>query len=140
MRETGAEWFRLAAEAAARVPDPVHPITPLVAPLGRMFGMPDPRRGPPRPEIFDDAVASPHPWASAIARILRAHTALNLGCQHAEAEADFLDAAGLMATMGERWGQAVALSGSARASAAARPAAAPGAPALPPPRPDSPEP
>jgi tetratricopeptide (TPR) repeat protein len=48
---------------------------------------------------------------SAIARILRAHTALNLGCQHAEAEADFLAATGILATMGERWGQAVALGG-----------------------------
>ena len=111
MRETGADWFRLAAEAAVRVPDPVHPIMPLVGPLGRLLGMSGSGQGPPPPEILDDAVANPDPWVSAIARILRAHTALNVGRQHAEAEADFLSAAGLLATMGERWGQAVALAG-----------------------------
>jgi predicted ATPase len=111
MRETGAAWFRLAAEAASRVPDPVNPIMPLVGPLGRMFGMSDPGQGPPHPEIFDDAVANPHPWVSAIARVLRAHTALNLGRQHAQAEADFLAAIDILAATGERWGQAVALSG-----------------------------
>jgi len=111
MRETGAAWFRLAAEVAARVPDPVNPIMPLVGPLGRMFGMSDPGQGPPHPEIFDDAVANPHPWVSAIARILRAHTALNIGQGHAQAEEDFLAATGILATIGERWGQAVALSG-----------------------------
>src|SRR5207247_336789 len=79
-------------------------------PLSRMFGTPG-QQGPPRPEIFDAAVASPHPWVSAVGRILRAHAAVNLGCRHAEAEADFLAAAGILATMGERWGQAVALGG-----------------------------
>jgi predicted ATPase/DNA-binding SARP family transcriptional activator len=111
MHETGADWFRLAAEAAARVPDPVNPIMPLVGPLGQMFGWSEPGQGPPRPEIFDDAVANPHPWVSAVARILRAHTAVNLGCQHAGAEADFLAGARILATMGERWGQAVAFGG-----------------------------
>jgi hypothetical protein len=49
MRETGADWFRLAAEAAGRVPDPVNPIMPLVGPLGRMFGIPDRGQGPAGP-------------------------------------------------------------------------------------------
>jgi tetratricopeptide (TPR) repeat protein len=73
--------------------------------------MPAPGQSPPHPEIFDGAVASSHPWVSAIARILRAHTALNMGQRHAQAEEDFLAATGILATMGERWGQAVALSG-----------------------------
>jgi predicted ATPase/DNA-binding SARP family transcriptional activator len=111
MQATGAGWFRQAAEAAALVPDPVNPIMPLVGPLGRLFGAFGPGQGPPGPEIFDDAVANPHPWVSAIARILRAHAALNLGRGHAKAEADFLAAIGILATMGERWGQAVALGG-----------------------------
>jgi len=66
--------------------------------------MSDPGQGPPHPEIFDDAVANPHPWVSAIARILRAHTALNIGQGHAQAEEDFLAATGILATIGERWG------------------------------------
>ena len=111
MNETGAGWFRRAAELAARVPDSVNPIMPLVGPLGRLFGMSDPGQGPPPPEIFDDAVANPHPWVSAIARILRGHAALNLGRRHAQAEADFHAAAEILAGLGERWGQAVALGG-----------------------------
>ena len=111
MLETGAGWFRRAAELAARVPDPVNPIMPLVGPLGRLFGMSDPGQGPPPPEIFDGAVANPHPWVSAVARILRGHAALNLGRQHAQAEADFQAAAEILAGLGERWGQAVALGG-----------------------------
>jgi ATP/maltotriose-dependent transcriptional regulator MalT len=83
----------------------------LAGPLGRLFGASHPDQGPAEPEIFDDAVGSPHPWVGAIARILRAHTALNLGRHHARAEADFLAGADILAGLGERWGQAVALGG-----------------------------
>jgi len=58
--------------------------------------------------------APPGPWIAAIARILRAHTALNLGRRHAEAEADFQAAADTLAGLGERWGQAVAVGGLAQ--------------------------
>ena len=111
LRDTGADWFRRAAELAAQVPAPVSPMMPLIGPISRLFGASDPAQDPVAPEIFDDAVGHPHPWVSAIARILRAHAALNLGRQHAQAEADFLAAAGILATIGERWGQAVALGG-----------------------------
>lgn len=110
LRETGADWLRRAAELAARIPEPVNPIIPLVGPLSRLYGATDPD-GPPSPDIFDDAVGNPHPWVSAIARILRAHAALNQGRQHAQAEADFQVAVGILAELGERWGQAVAFGG-----------------------------
>ena len=64
-----------------------------------------------RPEIFDDAAGNPHPWVAALARILRGHAALNAGRGQAQAEADFLAAASILAELGERWGQAVALGG-----------------------------
>ncbi len=111
LRDTGLDWLRRAAELAARVPAPVSPMVPLIGPISRVLGAPDPARGPVPPEILDDAAGHPHPWVSAIARILRAHAALNLGRHHAQAEADFLAAAGILATIGERWGQAVALGG-----------------------------
>jgi len=111
LSETGADWFRRAAGLAARVPEPADPIMPLIGPLSRLFGAADPARGPAPPEIFDAAVGNPRPWVSAIARMLRAHAALNLGRQHPQAEADFLAAAGILAELGERWGQAVALGG-----------------------------
>jgi len=114
LRDTGADWFRRAAELAARVPVPVSPMVPLIGPISRLLGSPDPAQGPVPPEIFDDAAGHPHPWVSAIARILRAHAALNLGRHHAQAEADFLAAVGILATIGERWGQAVALGGLAK--------------------------
>ena len=92
--DTGAGWFRRAAELAAGIPAPVSPIMPLIGPLSHLFGA---YEGPVDAEIFDHAVGHPDPWVSAIARILRAHTVLNLGRRHAQAEADFLAAIGMLA-------------------------------------------
>jgi predicted ATPase/DNA-binding SARP family transcriptional activator len=111
MQETGIGWLRRAGQIAARVPDPANPITQLAGPLGRLFFASGQEQGPAEPEIFDDAAASPDPWVRAIARILRAHAALNLGRDHARAEADFLAGADILTGLGERWGQAVALGG-----------------------------
>jgi predicted ATPase/DNA-binding SARP family transcriptional activator len=104
-------WLDRAAALAARIPAPVSPIMPLVRPLAAVFGAVGPDRDPAGPEAFDEAVGDPHPWVAAIARILRGHAALNIGRSHAQAEADFLAAAGILAERGERWGQAVALGG-----------------------------
>jgi tetratricopeptide (TPR) repeat protein len=88
---------------------------PLLGPLAALFGAPDPAPGrgqrPVGPDVFDDAVGNPHPWVAAIARILRGHWTLNLGQRHAQAEADFLAGASILAELGERWGQAVAFGG-----------------------------
>ena len=111
MRTTGLDWLGRAGALAARIADPVNPIMPLIGPLAALFGVPDPARGAVGPDIFDDATAYPHPWVAGIARILRGHWALNLGQRHAEAEADFLAGSRILAELGERWGQAVALGG-----------------------------
>jgi predicted ATPase/DNA-binding SARP family transcriptional activator len=115
LRATGVDWLERAAALAARIADPVHPVMPLLGPLAALFGEPDPVPGtgqrPVGPDVFDDAVGDPHPWVAAIARILRGHWALNLGRQHAQAEADFLAGASILAELGERWGQAVAFGG-----------------------------
>ena len=111
MRTTGLDWLGRAGALAARIADPVNPIMPLIGPLAALFGVPDPARGAVGPDIFDDATAHPHPWVAGIARILRGHWALNLGQRHAEAEADFLAGSRILAELGERWGQAVALGG-----------------------------
>jgi predicted ATPase/DNA-binding SARP family transcriptional activator len=111
---TAVEWMGRAAALVPRIPDPVSPMMPLVGPLSLLYGAVDPALGPAYPEIFDGAVSSPHPWIGAIARILRAHTALNLGRPPGEAEADFQAAADTLAGLGERWGQAVALGGLAQ--------------------------
>jgi len=115
LRVTGVEWLERAAALAARITDPVHPVMPLIGPLAALFGEPDPVPGrgqrPVGPDVFDDAAGDPHPWVAAIARVLRGHWALNLGQQHAQAEADFLAAVSILAELGERWGQAVALGG-----------------------------
>jgi predicted ATPase/DNA-binding SARP family transcriptional activator len=108
-QDHGRDWFRRAAELAPLIPDPADPVVPLIVPLVRLFAPKE--LDPPQPGIFDDAVGNPHPWVSAIARILRAHTATNLGRRHAEAEADFQAAAEILGAMGERWGRAVALGG-----------------------------
>ena len=111
LNHTGIDWLDRAAVLAAQIPVPVNPIIALVGPLAALFGAADPARVPARPEIFDDAVGSPYSWVAALARILRAHTALNSGWGHAQAEADFLVGANMLAERGERWGQAVALGG-----------------------------
>ena len=95
-----------AAVLAPQVPDPVNPVMPLVGPISLLYGAAGQAPGPAVPEIFDDAVASPHRWVSAIARILRARTALNLGRGHARAEAAFpaaADAAVISAALGGFW-------------------------------------
>jgi tetratricopeptide (TPR) repeat protein len=103
-----------AAALAPQVPDPVNPIMPLVGPLSLLYPGADLPLGPAYPEVFDDAVSSPHPWVGAIARILRAHTSLNVGRPPSLAEADFQAATDILAGLGERWGQAVAVGGLAQ--------------------------
>jgi predicted ATPase/DNA-binding winged helix-turn-helix (wHTH) protein len=122
---TAVEWLGRAAAIATQVPDPAHPMMPLVGPLSLLYGGVDAGLGLASPDVLDDAVTGPHPWVSAIARILRAHTALNLGRPPGEAEADFQAAAEILAQLGERWGQAVAVGGLAQlASKRGDPAAA----------------
>ena len=114
LHPAAVEWMGHAAALAPQVPDPVNPIMALVGPLSLLYGGADVAFGPAYPEVFDDAVAGPHPWVGAIARILRAHTALNVGRPPGEAEADFQAAADILARLGERWGQAVAVGGLAQ--------------------------
>jgi tetratricopeptide (TPR) repeat protein len=111
LHTSGIDWLDRAAALAAQIPAPVNPLMPLVRPLATLFAAADPARGPALPEIFDDAAGNPHPWVAGLARALRAHTALNSGRDHAQAEADFQDAAGILAELGERWAHAVALGG-----------------------------
>jgi predicted ATPase/DNA-binding SARP family transcriptional activator len=111
LQHTGADWLDRAAAFAAQIPAPVNPVIPLVSPLATLFGVGDRAPGPAGPEIFDDAIGSPHSWVVALARILRAHASLNAGRDHAQAEADFRAGASMLAERGERWGQAVALGG-----------------------------
>src|SRR5580693_9521170 len=111
LRAAGLHWLDRAAALAARITDPVNPVMPLLGPLAALFGAPDPARGPVGPDVFDDAAGNPHPWVAAMARILRGHWTLNLGQRHAQAEADFLAAASILAELGERWAQAVAFGG-----------------------------
>jgi predicted ATPase/DNA-binding SARP family transcriptional activator len=105
------DWFLRATELAARVPDPANPLLRLIGPIGALFGGFGSQLGSARPEIFDSAVDDPHPWVSSTARVLRAHTALNLGQLHAQAEADFLAVIRMSDGTGDRWGRAVALGG-----------------------------
>jgi tetratricopeptide (TPR) repeat protein len=111
MHASAVEWFERAAELAGRMPAPVHSLAPLIGPLSQVFLSSERGQGQAPPEIFDDAIAAPDPWVSAIARVLRGHAALNLGRLHAQAEGDFLAAAQSLEALGDRWGQAVALGG-----------------------------
>jgi predicted ATPase/DNA-binding SARP family transcriptional activator len=112
MQAIAVGWFERAAELADQIPPSAHSLLPLIGPLSQLFLVSQRNQEqPPRPEIFDGAVAAPDPWVSAMARTMRAHTALNLGRQHAQAEDDFLAAARSLEALGDRWGLAVALGG-----------------------------
>ena len=111
LQSTAVDWLDRAAALAAQIPAPANPIMPLVGPLAAVFGAADPARGPAPPEVFDEVAGNPHPWVAALARILRAHAALNCGRNHAQAQADFRSGASILAELGERWGQAVAFGG-----------------------------
>jgi predicted ATPase/DNA-binding SARP family transcriptional activator len=105
------DWFIRAAELADRAPDPDNPLLRLIGPIGALFRGFGSEQGPAQPEIFDKAIDDPHPWVSVMARLLRAHTALNVGRLRAQAEADFLAAARASEVIGDRWTRAVALGG-----------------------------
>ncbi|MFY9927713.1 MAG: AAA family ATPase [Streptosporangiaceae bacterium] len=111
LRDLGAAWFARAAELAPRITDPVTPLMPLIAPFSALFGSFQAGHGIIRPDVFDEAIADADPWVNAMAQSLRAHTTLNLGQNRDQAEADFRAAAAVLAELGERWAQAVALSG-----------------------------
>jgi predicted ATPase/DNA-binding SARP family transcriptional activator len=108
--ESGLEWFRLATELIAPIPVPRQPLLRLAGPIREMFGSVFNGK-PPSPAAFDEAVDDADAWVSTTARILRGHLALNFGRLHAQAEADFLQAADTLGALGERWGQSAALGG-----------------------------
>jgi hypothetical protein len=103
-RQLAPEWLRTATGLAYRTPGPA-------SPLASMFDAFISTGVQLRPAIFDAAADDPHPWVSAIARIMRGNVAVNLGGLHAGAEADFLAAADIGDTLGDRWATAVALGG-----------------------------
>jgi predicted ATPase/DNA-binding SARP family transcriptional activator len=104
-------WFRAAAELVAAVPDSREPVLRLIGPLGALYGAFQTIQGPMQPTGFDHAVASPEPWVSAIALVMRGHVRVNCGQQHDRAEEDFRAAMVIFSGLGERWGLAIALSG-----------------------------
>jgi predicted ATPase/DNA-binding SARP family transcriptional activator len=110
-RDRAEAWFARAAELAAAIPDPQDPVIRVVGPVGAHFGAFFSGNGPVPPGAFDDAVADPEPWVSAAGRVLRGHVTVNYGRHHAEAEEDFLVAAGIFEALGDRWGRATALGG-----------------------------
>jgi len=119
-----AEWLRsaraAAAEAAdsAEVADPAeagpdgadsagHPMLRLLGPFETMFSAAD--QAGALVELrarFDDS----EPWVAAVARVMHAAVAVNLGHPPAEAEADCRVAMDRFAAIGERWGMSVTLS------------------------------
>jgi predicted ATPase len=108
--ESAMDWFRTAAELAARVPDPRIPLLRLVGPIRAMFGSVI-DGVPASPDAFDQAVDDADAWVAATARVLRGHMTLNNGRLHAQAETDFLRASDTFGALGERWGRSAALGG-----------------------------
>ena len=101
--EMAVDWLLTADSLIAGTGTEGNPLLRLTVPLARLVS-----GTATSPEVFDDAVDSPHPWVSAISRILRGQVELNNGAVET-AEADFHAAADAFAELGERWGTAVSL-------------------------------
>jgi predicted ATPase/DNA-binding SARP family transcriptional activator len=106
--ETAVGWLMTAHSLMGRIVDRTggdcNPVLLLAEPLARLVS----GEAATFPRGFDEAVDSPHPWVSAVSRILRGQVELNVGAVEA-AEADFRAAADEFGELGERWGLAVAL-------------------------------
>jgi predicted ATPase/DNA-binding SARP family transcriptional activator len=98
-------WLLTATTVLDQIVGEGNPLLQLAAPLGRLVG----GDGLGFPRVFDQAVDYPHPWVSAVARLLRGQVELNVGAVEA-AEADFRAAEEVLAEVGERWGMGVSLS------------------------------
>jgi len=110
-KDRAEAWFTRVTELAAAIPDPTDPVLRVVGPVGAHFGAFMTGAGPVPPDAFDDVVADPEPWVSAAARVIRGHVTVNYGRRHAQAEEDFLAAAGMFEALGDRWGRAIAVGG-----------------------------
>jgi predicted ATPase/DNA-binding SARP family transcriptional activator len=100
-----AGWLLNATALLGEIAGEGNPLLQLAAPLARLVA----GDGLAFPRVFDQAVDYPHPWISAVARVLRGQVELNVGAVQA-AEADFRAAEQVLAEVGERWGTAVSLS------------------------------
>ena len=100
-----ADWLLTATTVLEQIVGEGNPLLQLAAPLGRLVA----GDGLRFPRVFDQAVEYPHPWVSAVARLLRGQVELNVGAVEA-AEADFRAAEEVLAEVGERWGMGVTLS------------------------------
>ena len=107
-----SDWLRAATEATAAAKaagsagtaaDPAarHPMLRLLGPFQALMATSDQDRalGLLR-ELYDDE----DPWLAAIARVMHAAVAVNLGRRYTEAEADLLVALDTFRQVGERWG------------------------------------
>ena len=100
-----ADWLLNATRLLNEIVGEGNPLLQLAAPLGRLVA----GDGLAFPRVFDQAVDYPHPWISAVARVLRGQVELHVGAVEA-GEADFRAAEQVLAEVGERWGTAVTLS------------------------------
>jgi predicted ATPase/DNA-binding winged helix-turn-helix (wHTH) protein len=107
--EVAPGWLREAARISAQLPEPLNLAVRLAGPMSKMFA--SAAEGAAPPEVFDDAVEDPHPWVSAMARIIRGQITINFGRRLDQAEADFAAAAAACEEIGERWGTGAALTG-----------------------------
>jgi predicted ATPase/DNA-binding SARP family transcriptional activator len=103
-------WLRDARAARAEVEATGavgHPMLRLLEPFEAMFSGEDQDRALVELRArYDD----PEPWLAAIARVMHAAVAGNLGRGHAEMEADCREAMDRFTAIGERWGMSLTLS------------------------------
>ena len=107
--ESAVVWFRRAVELAADEGTDDHPLLRLIVALDEMmitYGAPSEAVNRHLTEVIEN---EEDPWAAGSARAIRAHTYLNAGLRHEDAEADFRAALAAFRSVGERWGMSFTL-------------------------------
>ncbi|GAB1510654.1 BTAD domain-containing putative transcriptional regulator [Actinophytocola sp. KF-1] len=107
--ESAAAWFRQAVELAEVEKADDHPLLRLIVALDDMMvnnGAPSEAVNRHLAEVVEN---NADPWAAGSALAIRAHTYLNAGLRHEDAEKDFRAALAAFRSVGERWGMSFAL-------------------------------
>jgi predicted ATPase/DNA-binding SARP family transcriptional activator len=107
--ERATTWFDQAVEIAGQAGTTDHPLLRLIVAMNELiltFGRPNEESRRQLTALMTD---DEDPWVVGTARTMRAHTSLNAGRLHAEAEEDFRAGLAAFRSVGERWGMSFSL-------------------------------
>ncbi|TDV57335.1 putative ATPase [Actinophytocola oryzae] len=106
--KAAARWFHTAHELASRTVH-AHPLLRLLGPIEQILASYQDGTTEISVGVTEPLADDPDPWVRGTARLMHGHLLLNVGREHAAAEADFEAALAEYRQLGERWGTSFAL-------------------------------